>query len=110
MRLSKSLKTSKAIKLEIKEGKKVVGRAFLYIIKNNLHKQPYGLLEDLFVEEEHRSKGLGKQLVLEIIAEAKKRKLYKLVGTSRTFRTTVHGFYEKMGFKKWGFEFRMNLQ
>ncbi len=109
MKISKSVKTSKAVKLEIKEGKKIVGRAFLYIIKNNLHKQPYGLLEDLFLEEDYRSKGLGKLLVLEVIAEAKKRKLYKLVGTSRTFRTPVHGFYEKMGFKKWGFEFRMDL-
>lgn len=109
MKLSKSLKTSKVVKLEVKDGKKVIGRVYLYIIKNNLHKQPYGYVEDLFVEEEYRSRGLGRQLILGIIAEAKKRKLYKLVGTSRTFRTNIHSFYEKMGFKKWGFEFRMDL-
>ena len=109
MKLSKSIKPSKAIKFEIKEGKKTIGRAFLYIIKNDLHKAPYGLLEDLFVEEEYRSQGLGKKLLLRVIAEAKKRKLYKLIGTSRTFRTAVHSFYEKYGFKKWGAEFRMDL-
>jgi len=110
MKLSKSIKPSKAIKFEIKEGKKTIGRAFLYIIKNDLHKAPYGLLEDLFVEEEYRSQGLGKKLLLRVIAEAKKRKLYKLIGTSRTFRTAVHSFYEKYGFKKWGAEFRMDIK
>ncbi|MEK7162169.1 MAG: GNAT family N-acetyltransferase [Patescibacteria group bacterium] len=109
MKLSKILKTSKAVKFEMKDGTKVVGRVFLYIIQNDLHKQSYGLLEDLFVEEEYRSKGLGRQLLLEVVAEAKKHKLYKLVGTSRTFRTPIHHFYEKLGFKKWGFEFRMDL-
>ncbi len=109
MKSSKILKTSKAVKFEIKEGKKIVGRAFLYIIQNDLHENPYGLLEDLFVEEEYRSQGLGRQLIMDVIAEAKKRKLYKLVGTSRTFRTQVHHFYEKLGFKKYGFEFRMDL-
>lgn len=109
MKSSKILKTSKAVKFEIKEGTKIVGRAFLYIIQNDLHENPYGLLEDLFVEEEYRSHGLGRQLVMDVVAEAKKRKLYKLVGTSRTFRTPVHHFYEKLGFKKYGFEFRMDL-
>jgi|SRR3989338_1624460 len=110
MKLSKSIKASKTIKFEIKDGKKIIGRAFLYIIKNDLHKAPYGLLEDLFVEEEYRSQGLGKKLLLRVIGEAKKRKLYKLIGTSRTFRTAVHSFYEKYGFKKWGAEFRMDIK
>ncbi|MFA5991413.1 MAG: GNAT family N-acetyltransferase [Candidatus Doudnabacteria bacterium] len=109
MKSSKILKTSKAVKFEIKEGKKIVGRAFLYIIQNDLHENPYGLLEDLFVEEEYRSHGLGRQLLLSVVTEAKKRKLYKLIGNSRTFRTQVHHFYEKMGFKKYGFEFRMDF-
>ncbi|PIR96065.1 MAG: GNAT family N-acetyltransferase [Candidatus Doudnabacteria bacterium CG10_big_fil_rev_8_21_14_0_10_42_18] len=109
MKISKLTKASKAIKFEAKDEKKVIGRAYLYVIRNNLHKQPYGLLEDLFVEEGYRSKGIGKQLLKMVIAEAKKKKLYKLIGTSRTFRTQVHSFYLKSGFKKYGFEFRMNL-
>jgi len=109
MKIYKSIKPSKAVKFIARDGKKIAGRAFLYIIKNNLHKKPYGLLEDLFVEEVYRGQGLGKQLLLMVIAEAKRRKLYKLIGTSRTFRTAVHSFYEKYGFKKYGLEFRMNL-
>lgn len=109
MKLSKSLKKTAVIKFAINDGQKTVGRAFLYIIKNDLHKNPYGLLEDLFVEEKYRGQGLGKKLLMMVIKEAKKRKLYKLIGTSRTFRTEVHRFYEKHGFKRYGYEFRIDL-
>lgn len=109
MKILKSAKTSKYIKLEIKDGKKVVGRAFLYVIKNDLHKRPYGLLEDLFVDEAFRGRGLGKALLAKILAEAKRLKLYKIVGTSRTSRAAVHAMYIKFGFKKYGYEFRINL-
>lgn len=107
--IKKSNKLTKAIKFEIKDDSKTMGRVFLYIIKNDLHNRPYGLLEDLFVSKSHRGKGLGTRLLLRAIAEAKKRKLYKLIGTSRTSRSKVHGMYQKFGFKKYGFEFRMNL-
>lgn len=109
MRVVKSKKSSLAVKFEIKNGKETLGRAYLYIIKNDLHKNPYGLLEDLFVEEQYRRQGLGKKLLFAVIAEAKKRKLYKLIGTSRTSRTGVHSFYKKYGFKKFGYEFRIDL-
>lgn len=105
----KAIKESRVIKFELNDQKKVIGRAFLYIIKNDLHKKPYGLLEDLFVSEKYRRAGLGKQLLLMVIQEAKKRKLYKLIGTSRSSRVEVHSFYEKHGFKKYGFEFRLNI-
>lgn len=109
MKISKFVKTSKYIKLEIKEEKKVVGRVFLYVIKNDLHKRPYGLLEDLFVNETFRGQGLGKALLAKVLAEAKRLKLYKIVGTSRASRTAVHAMYIKFGFKKYGYEFRINL-
>lgn len=102
-------KSSKVLKLELKDGKKVYGRAFLYIIKNDLHKQSYGYLEDLYVVEKFRGKGYGRVLLKEAIKKAKKLKLYKLVGTSRSSRKEVHKFYQKYGFKKYGFEFRMDL-
>lgn len=99
----------KAVKLELKDGKTEIGRAFLYVIKNNLHKQPYGYLEDLFVNEKFRGKGYGKTLLIAAIKKAKQLKLYKLVGTSRSSRKEVHKFYQRHGFKKYGLEFRMDL-
>jgi GNAT superfamily N-acetyltransferase len=109
-KIQKKVIATKVIKFELKDGKKIVGRVFLYVIKNDLHKEAYGYIEDLFVDESLRGQGYGKKLLQMVIAEAKKRKLYKLIGTSRTFRTEVHSFYEKQGFKKYGFEFRMDLK
>ena len=107
--LKKIKKNSNAIKFEMKSGSKTIGRMYLYLIKNDLHKNRYGLLEDLFVDEKVRGHGIGTILLRAAITEAKKRKLYKLIGTSRMSRERVHVFYEKYGFEKYGFEFRMDL-
>src|SRR5947207_2570113 len=109
MIISKKLQASKAIKLEIKDGSKSRGRAYLYLIYNGLHKEPYGLMEDVFVDESLRGQGLGTKLILEIIKQAKKYKCYKLIATSRTSRPQVHKLYERFGFKKHGIEFRMDF-
>mgnify|MGYP002640228858 CR=1 FL=1 len=98
-----------AIKFTFEEDSKVVGRAYLYIIHNDLHDRPYGLLEDLYVEESQRGKGLGNKLVQEVIEEAKNRQCTKLIGTSRYVRSEVHAWYEKLGFKDYGKEFRMDF-
>lgn len=108
--IQRSIASSSVIKFECKHGKKTIGRIFLYIINNDLHKRSYGFLEDLFVNEAMRRHGIGKILLEAAIAEAKKRKLYKLIGTSRMARTDVHGFYEHYGFRKYGLEFRMDLE
>jgi GNAT superfamily N-acetyltransferase len=109
MKLQKTIKTSKAIKIEVKDGSKQVGRAFLFLIFNELHKKPYGLMEDVFVDESLRGQGWGTKLVTEIIKQAKKYKCYKLIATSRMSRPKVHKLYEKFGFKKHGFEFRIDF-
>jgi GNAT superfamily N-acetyltransferase len=88
---------------------KIIGRAFLFLIYNDLHSKPYGLLEDVFVEEEYRGKGIGKELVKKVIEKAKELGCYKLIATSRFGRENVHQLYENLGFKKWGYEFRMDL-
>ncbi len=92
----------------ILEGR-IIGRAFLFLIYNDLHTKPYGLLEDVFVEEKHRGKGIGKELVKRVIEKAKELGCYKLIATSRFERENVHQLYENLGFKKWGYEFRMDL-
>lgn len=110
MNIQKHEIESKAIKFEIVDNDKVIGRAYLYLIKNDLHKEPYGYLEDLFVDESYRGSGFGWQLMQTVIEEAKKLGCYKLVGTSRNSRAEVHGFYKKLGFEEYGKEFRMDLK
>ncbi|MBI5222310.1 MAG: GNAT family N-acetyltransferase [Candidatus Magasanikbacteria bacterium] len=100
---------SKAIKFTVEKDGKVAGRAYLYLIYNNLHTEPYGYLEDVFVEEDCRGQGLGGRLVKAAIAEAKARGCYKIIGTSRHSRAEVHEFYKKLGFEDYGKEFRKTL-
>ena len=86
-----------------------IGHAYLFLITNDLHEQPYGLLEDLYVNPDHRSEGVGRKLVEEVISKAKEVGCYKLIGTSRDEREKVHAWYERIGFKNYGRAFRMDF-
>jgi GNAT superfamily N-acetyltransferase len=98
-----------AIRFSEVESGQEIGRIYLYILTNDLHAEPYGLLEDLFVSEAYRQKGIGKKLVTAAIAEAQSRGCYKLLATSRHERTEIHAWYERLGFVDYGKEFRMNF-
>ena len=100
---------SKAIKVEIIEDEKVVGRAFLYLIHNDLHDEPYGFMEDVYVDESFRGQGYGKILVNKIIDLARDNSCYKLIATSRHERGQVHELYKKLGFVEYGVEFRYDF-
>lgn len=110
MEIKKSEMSAQGIKFIAEENGQTIGWALLYMIQNDRHDEPYGLLENVFVEPEFRSKGIGRQLLETAIAEAKSRGCYKLLGTSRHSNTAAHKFYEKFGFQNWGVEFRMNLK
>lgn len=98
-----------AVRLAASENGHECGRVWLYVMYNDLHKEPYGLLEDVFVDENQRGKGTGTALVQAAIEEAKKIGCYKLVATTRHHREIVCAWYEKFGFKNYGAEFRMDL-
>ena len=100
---------SYAIKVTAEEEGKILGWAYLYIMFNDLHKEPFGFLENVFVQEESRGKGIGSKLVEAAITEAKKQNCYKLICTSRYENSEVHAFYNKLNFKDYGKEFRIDL-
>jgi GNAT superfamily N-acetyltransferase len=97
------------IRFSVEEDDKEIGRAYLYIMRNDLHSRPFGLMEDVFVDESCRGKGIGTKLVKRIIEKAKEMKCYKLIATSRYSRPKVHELYGKLGFKDYGKEFRINF-
>lgn len=109
MEIKKENITVRGIKFSVVEGGKERARAFLYIMKNNLHNEPFGLMEDVFVDESFRGSGLGTALVEKVIQEAKNCGCYKLIATSRDSRPRVHELYKRLGFELWGVEFRMNF-
>lgn len=100
---------TKSVKIILKQNGNIVGRAFLYLINNDLHQQPYALLEDVYIEEEYQGMGNGTKIVQLAIQKAKELECYKIIGTSRNSREKVHQFYNKLGFEAYGKEFRMNL-
>ena len=101
--------SSRGVRFSLQVDSTEIARAFLYILTNNLHAQPFGFLEDVFVQEEWRSKGYGKKIVQAVIQEARKQGCYKLIGTSRYQREKVHQFYKQLGFQDYGKEFRLDL-
>ncbi|MBS3116718.1 GNAT family N-acetyltransferase [Candidatus Woesearchaeota archaeon] len=111
MKLKKEVIMSKGLKISLLEKEKVIGRGYLYIMKNELHKQPslIGYLEDIYVGEKYRQKGYGKKIIQTLIEEARKQSCYKVILTSRYGREKLHRWYEKFGFKDHGKEFRMDL-
>lgn len=86
-----------------------VARAYLYLMHNDLHQEPFGLMEDVYVDESQRGGGLGTQLVNEIVAAAKENGCYKLIATSRDSRPKVHDLYRRLGFSDHGREFRIDF-
>jgi GNAT superfamily N-acetyltransferase len=98
----------KGIKIFIEKKGKEVAHAYLYFIQNDLRPERYGFMEDVFVDESLRGRGLGTKLVKKIIKLAKENDCYKLIGTSRYEREKVHALYERLGFKDWGKEFRID--
>lgn len=110
MKLKKTIKKEiYGVKISYQEADKEVGRAFLYVLKNDLHRQPFGFLEDVFVHKKYRGHGLGSKLVKGVIAEAKKRKCYKVIATSRNAKPELRKFYKRFGLNVWGVEFRKDL-
>lgn len=97
------------IRLSVQEKDKEVAHAYLYVMRNDLHEEPFGLVEDIFVEEAWRGKGYGTELLKELIEEARRRRCYKIIATSRHSRENVHRWYQKLSFRDHGVEFRLDL-
>jgi GNAT superfamily N-acetyltransferase len=104
MEIIKTKVTAEGIRLSINEGKKEIARTFLYLMKNDQHENPFGFLEDVYVDETKRGEGIGTAIV-----KAKRRNCYKLICTSRYSKPKVHELYTKLGFKDHGKEFRMDF-
>lgn len=95
--------------LVVKVDGKLVASAFIFYLAIPAHGAPYALLEGLVVDKNHRSHGIGTSLFNKAVEIAKQKASYKIIFTSGKDRADAHKFYKKLGFKKWGFEFRKDL-
>jgi len=109
MKVDRQERTARGVRFSINGSGGEVARAYLYVMTNDLHPAPFGLMEDVFVAESERGSGLGTSLVNEVIAAAREAGCYKLIATSRTSRPKVHELYQRLGFANHGLEFRIDL-
>lgn len=87
----------------------IIGTCTIYYIDVTAHGRPYAFLEGLVIHEDHRGNGHGTIFFKKCMEIAKEKGCYKMLFTSGMDRKKAHKFYEKLGFKKWGYEFRMDL-
>ena len=100
---------SYGIKFILKDEEKIIGRSYLYILNNDLHVEPFGFIEDVYVDETCRGHGMGTKLINQMIEKASVLGCYKIIMTSRYSNEKVHKLYTHLGFEDRGKEFRLNL-
>jgi len=91
-----------------KDGREV-GHARVWFLLSEGHKELRAELADVYVDESARKRGLATKLVQRVIEEARKKGCYRLDANSRFERPWVHKLYERLGFKKNGFAFRLDF-
>ncbi len=109
MSIERKLTSADGIRFSVTRNGTEVARAYLYLMQNDIHSEPFGLLEDVFVNEDVRGSGIGSEIVNEVIAIAKEKGCYKLIATSRDSRPKVHELYRNLGFEDHGREFRIDF-
>ena len=99
MKIQAKTADAQGIRFSIVEEEQEIARTYLYIMHNDLHQEPFGLLEDVYVNERERGRGIGTKLVQQVIEAAQEKGCYKLIATSRKSRPKVHQLYKKLGFQ-----------
>ena len=108
-RLEKQLKDESCLVLVANMDGKVIGTTTIYFIEVAIRDRPYAFLEGLVIHEDHRGNGHGTTFFQKCVEIAKEKGCYKMLFTSGLDREDAHKFYEKLGFRKQGYEFRMDL-
>lgn len=87
----------KAAIIVARESATVVGIASVYFIQK-MGKR-IGFIEDVVVDEAHRGRGIGKQLMECVIQIGKEHGATYLTLTTRPSRSAANSLYQKLGFR-----------
>lgn len=79
---------------------RLAGTLTLTIVPNLTHRgSPYAILENVVVDESHRSQGIGERLVQYAVQAARDAGCYRVSLTSNKRRLEAHRFYRRLGFE-----------
>ena len=82
----------------MRDGARAIGCATLGVFNSPTGRK--ASIEDVVVLDEYRGQGLGKQLILHLIEEAKQLAPIKVQLTSRPERIAANKLYQSLGFTK----------
>jgi GNAT superfamily N-acetyltransferase len=91
------------------EDNKLIGFATFSIRDVVRYPKPIAELDELFVHEEYRKHGVGKQFMRVIEEKAKELNCHRMYIESHYDHKTAHAFYEKLGYTNYGYHFLKNL-
>ncbi len=83
MEIIRTTTPSVQVKFEGRDDQGQTGRASVVLVRNELHPEPYALLEDVFVREDVRGSGLSTSLVQACIDQARAWGCYKVILSHR---------------------------
>jgi len=87
------------------EEKRVIGFGSLSLKDDLWPEGRVAYIDELVVDSEYRSKGIGAQLLELLVATAQRKGCYRIELTSAFYRKESHRFYERPGFASRAFVF-----
>jgi GNAT superfamily N-acetyltransferase len=92
------------------DGSRIVGTFALLVMDNLGHRgAPSAIVEDVMVAPDVQGGGVGRRMMGFAIERAREKGCYKLMLSSNLKRERAHAFYEKLGFTRHGYSFRVDL-
>jgi GNAT superfamily N-acetyltransferase len=92
------------------EDHQICGTFVIYFLPNMTRSgRMAAVLENIVVDAEYRSKGIGRSMLEFARQKAVEQNCYKLSLTSNLKRTNAHAFYEHCGMQRHGYSFRYIL-
>jgi Predicted acetyltransferase len=89
---------------------RLIGTYTLLLMPNLGHQgSPSGVMEDVAVDPDWQRRGVGRAMVEDAARRCRERGCYKLVLSSNARRAGAHAFYERLGFVRHGYSFRLDL-
>jgi len=88
----------------------LIGSFALLVMVNLGHQgSPSAVIEDVVVAPQWQRRGVGRAMMAWAVEHCRAQGCYKLVLSSNTRRSGAHGFYERLGFVRHGYSFRLEL-
>jgi GNAT superfamily N-acetyltransferase len=89
----------------------IVGTFALLIMDNLGHLgAPSAVVEDVMVAPAAQGRGIGQAMMAFARQKGMEKRCYKLVLSSNAKRERAHRFYEQLGYERYGYCFRLDLE